>query len=236
MHVAVCDDNIADRKQTERLLGRESERRAKITEGLFVDSYGNETALLTKPMQYDIFYIDMCKTEGTTGAYVAQKLCAAGVQVPIYMCCSDVDYRQFDLPENVYFLDKPLKPDTLITSLDHAENVKASAVSLIELRNDNETFYVNAEEIMYVVRKGYKVHVALADGRYLILTTDIDNIYVPLRNHEPFSVPNSNTIVNVLYINKIGPLHIHMTDGTKFFMQASEHSYIRAKFAKYKAN
>ena len=29
MHIAICDDNIADRKQTERLLGRESDRRAK---------------------------------------------------------------------------------------------------------------------------------------------------------------------------------------------------------------
>ena len=56
MHVAVCDDNIADRKQTERLLGRESDRRAKLTEGLFVDSYGNEQSLLTKPMQYDVFF------------------------------------------------------------------------------------------------------------------------------------------------------------------------------------
>ena len=58
MHVAVCDDNVADRKQTERLLGRESDRRAKLTKGLYIDSYGNESALLRNPMQYDIFYID----------------------------------------------------------------------------------------------------------------------------------------------------------------------------------
>ena len=34
MHIAICDDNIADRKQLERLLDRESDRR-KGTSGVF---------------------------------------------------------------------------------------------------------------------------------------------------------------------------------------------------------
>ncbi len=234
MHVAVCDDNIADRKQTERLLNRESDRRAKMTEGLFIDSYGNETALLTKPMQYDIFYIDMCKTDGTTGEQVAQKLCAAGIQVPIYMCCSDVDYRQFDLPENVHFLDKPLKIDELIASLDYAEETKASAVSLIELRDDSETFYVKAEDIMYAVQKARKVRVALTDGHQVILTSDIANIYAHWSGFDCFLVPNSKTIVNAAHIGKIGLLNITMTDGTKFLSQGIERGSLQELMTKYK--
>ena len=39
MHLAVCDDNIADRKQMERLLGRESDRRLNTTGVLYVDSF-----------------------------------------------------------------------------------------------------------------------------------------------------------------------------------------------------
>ena len=37
MHIAICDDNIADRKQTERLLGKESDRRAKTESVLYID-------------------------------------------------------------------------------------------------------------------------------------------------------------------------------------------------------
>ncbi len=37
MHLAVCDDNIADRKQTERLLGRESDQRINSTGVLYVE-------------------------------------------------------------------------------------------------------------------------------------------------------------------------------------------------------
>lgn len=35
MHIAVCDDNVADRKQLERLLGRESDSR-KADTGVFI--------------------------------------------------------------------------------------------------------------------------------------------------------------------------------------------------------
>ena len=35
LHIAICDDNAADRRQLERLLGRESEKRARDT-GVFI--------------------------------------------------------------------------------------------------------------------------------------------------------------------------------------------------------
>ena len=70
MHIAVCDDNVADRKQLERLLKRESDKRAASTGIIYTDSFGNSTSLLSNPMQYDAFYIDMCLTEGTTGTDV----------------------------------------------------------------------------------------------------------------------------------------------------------------------
>ena len=59
MHLAICDDHIADRKQMERLLGRESDRRLNTTGVLYVDSFGNRDAILTTPMIYDGLFIDM---------------------------------------------------------------------------------------------------------------------------------------------------------------------------------
>lgn len=219
MHVAVCDDNIADRKQTERLLGRESDRRAKITEGLFVDSYGNEQALLTKPMQYDIFYIDMCQTSEDHGKQIALQLIKAGIQVPIYMCCSKIDYRNQDFPENVFFLDKPLRVEDLITSLDHAEQVKSLAVSRIELRDDKETFYVTEDMILYAVEKGNRMLVTLTDGRTVKLVTNINNLYDQWKSFHVFLAPNAKTLVNARYVTKIGLLQMQMTDGHNFLLQ-----------------
>ena len=114
MHIAVCDDNVADRKQLERLLKRESDKRAASTGIIYTDSFGNSTSLLSNPMQYDAFYIDMCLTEGITGTEVANALIAQGVNAPIVMCCSKINYRAQSYPENVIFKsESPGKGDLL---------------------------------------------------------------------------------------------------------------------------
>lgn len=233
MHVAVCDDNIADRKQTERLLGRESDQRAKVTEGLYIDSYGNETSLLNTPMLYDVFYIDMCKTEGITGVDVALKLCSLGVQAPIYMCCSDIDYRQYELPGNVYFIEKPIKKAELIASLDHAYEIKKNAVPLIELRVEKETLYVTEPDILYAVQEGRHVIVTLNDNRKVRIATTADNLFDQWSHFDTFLAPNLKTIVNSRYLTKIGLLQVHMKDGSHFALNASCRGYAKVLFEKY---
>ena len=103
MHIAICDDNIADRKQLERLLKRESDKRAAVSGILYTDSFGNAEALLANPMQYDAFYIDVCQTEGVSGSDIVSALTAKGVNAPIVMCCSHINYREYTLPSNVIF-------------------------------------------------------------------------------------------------------------------------------------
>lgn len=49
MHIAICDDNVADRKQLERLLKRESDKQYGIREPFYIDSYGNAEALMRSP-------------------------------------------------------------------------------------------------------------------------------------------------------------------------------------------
>ena len=93
MHLAVCDDNIADRKQTERLLGRESDRRINTTGVLYVDSFGNRNAILSTPMIYDGLFMDMVE-DGCNAAEIARELRKAGSRLPIIFCCSKINYRK----------------------------------------------------------------------------------------------------------------------------------------------
>ena len=83
MHIAICDDNIADRKQTERLLGRESDRRAKTDSVLYIDSFGKQESVLVAPMIYDMFFIDMVNDTPTTASSIVKALLATGVTAPI---------------------------------------------------------------------------------------------------------------------------------------------------------
>ena len=109
MHIAVCDDNVADRKQLERLLKRESDKRAASTGIIYTDSFGNSTSLLSNPMQYDAFYIDMCLTEGTTGTDVVNALTAQGVNAPINIAVKKREASEMrQAPRMALFLSTPM--------------------------------------------------------------------------------------------------------------------------------
>ena len=102
MHLAVCDDNIADRKQMERLLGRESDRRLNTTGVLYVDSFGNRSAILSTPLIYDGLFMDMVEGRLQCGGN-RPELRNAGNTLPIVFCCSKINYREeTDLPDNCF--------------------------------------------------------------------------------------------------------------------------------------
>lgn len=234
MHVAVCDDNVADRKQMERLLGRESDKRLKETgEGLFIDAYGNEKAMLSHPMLYDVFYIDMCKTPGITGADVARSLIASGVVVPIYMCVSDIDYRKDGLPKQVKYLDKSIKVAELAASLDEAQAFKDSCIPLIELREEKETFYVTEEDILYAVQEERCVNVALKDGRIVNIRDSVLNLFGQWEHYETFFAPTEHVLINGRYIKNISLFKLIMIDGKNFPLPFSARKYAKMMFEKY---
>lgn len=239
MHVAICDDNVADRRQLERLLKRESDKRSSDTGIIYADAFGNVQALLSNPMQYDIFYIDMCNTDGLKGYDVVSMLTAKGVHAPIVMCCSREDYKQQAFPENVIFLDKPIRTDELSLSLDHALQIKAQAPDMIELREDKSTLYVKEEEIIYALEDGRHVTVTLTGDRQFVANTTGENLFAQIEEHHPmFFSPNLKVIVNARYIMKlgIGCTTITMEDGSVFKVHRECRKYAKYAFNEFHAH
>lgn len=233
MHIAICDDNVADRKQLERLLGRESDKRLATLGNLYIDSYGNAVSLLANPMQYDAFFIDMCKTPGTTGMDVVNRLTQAGVHAPIIMCCSDINYREQEFPSNVIFLDKPIKADALHESIEHAQEIKNQAIPMIELREDKETIYVTEEDILYAIEDGRYVDVALTDGRKIRISSTVLNLFAQVENYPSFFAPNNKALINGRYIAKVSFHTAVMTDGTRIKIHRDCIAFAKYIFKEY---
>ena len=235
MHVAVCDDNVADRKQMERLLDRESDKRnAAHGTGLYIDSYGDEKAIFAHPMLYDVFYIDMCRTEGVSGEDVCKRLIAEGVTSPIYMCISEIDYRSMELHSNqVRFLDKPIKTAELCASLDEAYNIKQSAIPRIEFRAKEGTIYVTEPEILRATESGRNVHVQLTDGRTVTISDTCMNLFGSLEQFETFFAPNEKLILNGRHMARIDLFTILMTDGKKHRVSLACRKYAKQVFGKF---
>ena len=94
MYFAICDDNIADRKQSERLLKRQAERVLKEAgEQVYIDSFGNKEAFMIRPQMYQALFIDMTLDE-TNGFAIAKNLLDIGIVKPIILCCSSINYRE----------------------------------------------------------------------------------------------------------------------------------------------
>ncbi len=234
MHIAICDDNMADRHHLERLLKRESEKRFSTTGILYTDAFGNCDSLLTNPRQYDVFYIDVCKTDNITGIDVVTKLRELDINVPIILCCSDINYREYTLSGNTYFLDKPIVPDELSDSLNYALHIKQQSQQLIELRDDNgTTIYVTEPDILYAVEESKLVIVTLTDGRKINIFTDIFNLFSQLETYPSFLAPSTKSIINGRYITKIQQSKAIMTDNTIFKIHRSCLEYAKTIFQQY---
>ncbi len=230
MHIAICDDNIGDRKQLERLLERESDRRRESSGVFYTDSFGNADLLIANPMQYDAFYIDMCNTENKTGIDVTKALLEKGVNVPIILCCSSINYREHSFPENVLYIDKPIKVDELTASIDYALETKKHAISLIELRTEKCTIYVTEPDIVYATEEGRNLNVCLADGRTIQIGTDAMNFFYSVENYPSFFAPNPKTIINARNIQKIGIRKITLSNGTCFKVTGSCMKYAKQAY------
>ena len=207
MNIAVCDDNIADRKQTERLLGRESDRIFKESgERLYIDSYGNPDAFLKNPQMYHGLFVDMTTGE-LNGLDILRVLLKINIVKPIIMCCSSLDYRKLAADEgldapNVLFLDKPIKVAELRAIMDRIAELNAVSIPTLELRGMEETIYAREEEIVCVEKVRSELLVHLTDNRKVSIVGDIINFYDQCSIFPSICPVNDYGLVNVNHVTK----------------------------------
>ena len=239
MHIAVCDDNIADRKQLERLLKRESDKRKASSGLLYTDSFGDSRVLGRTPMQYDLFFVDMVEQE-QDGFTFALSLLKAGVCAPIVLCSSRINYLEkmealSDCPSQLLHLNKPILTAELSKILDEAEVLLSEKVPTIELRSESETFYVAEDDIIYAHRDGRYVHVFLTGGREVPLLTDMYNFYDQVAMYSHMVLINENSLFNIVYMKKYNFFKVTLSDGTEIKSTPSAVKYIKSALQMYQA-
>jgi DNA-binding LytR/AlgR family response regulator len=226
MHIAVFDDNIADRKHLERLLGRSSDRYQKEgKEHFYIDSYGNIEALLRFPQMYDIIFIDKTslETEDThfrNGLDVAKILFEAGGIKNIVMCSSKYDYEVMAKEEGMYdqmlYLKKDIKQGDLDNVLTECETRIGNPVPKLELRGETETIYAEEMDIIYAKANGpFKVDVFLTEDRSISLISDIYNLYEQCEIFRYICPVSQTSMINVKHVVKESFTSVVMDNGAK---------------------
>lgn len=226
MHIAVFDDNIADRKQMERLLRRQSDRYQKEgKEHFYTDLYGNIPALLRFPQIYDIIFIDMADPDPDddrfkTGIDVAGVLFEVGGMKNVVMCSSRHDYKKLadeaGLTDELLFIDKPIKVADLESILTLCEERLGDPIPTLELRGEKQTIYARENDIVYAEMIGaHQLTVCLTEGREISIITDIYNLYEQCLIFTAMCPISQDAMINVNHIQSEGFASVTMDTGKK---------------------
>ncbi len=240
MHIAICDDNIADRKQTERLIKREADKVISRGGTLYFESFGNCESLLFTPMQYDLFIIDVRNTPGTNSFETAKKLRDKGVGSPIcimYMRDEGIPCIPDHLPDEIrcaddaglLFLAKPVRPEELSSLISRVEQICESKVSQIELRGEFDTLYVSPGDILYAERSGLHTLVTLSTGKTFETSSDVSTLFDEIKEeHLSFVMPSVNYLINIDHIASLRFHTAQMKDNRCFKIGGQILKYVKA--------
>ena len=224
MHVAIYDDNIADRKQTERLMGRESDRyKAERGEGFFVDSYGNIEALMRFPQMYGLFIIDTSYSE-ESGLDIAKLLVEADCTGQIVLLTgAKYDYRKMahekepELEDRFHYLEKPIRVQELRDILEECEESAGESLPALELRDDTTVIRAHEDEIIYAAAEdGLMLKVVLTEGRTITTLSDPSNFLdqCAALGMNAICAASINCVINVNHVVSMGMLRAELSDGT----------------------
>ena len=215
MHIAICDDNIADRKHTERLLGREADKRRNDVRALYIDSFGHVDALLRAPMIYDVFFIDYHSDE-LSGIKLAEKLRHAGVMAPIYICAHTpdgesnpaitpikVETDHISWGMELYEIFKPLQPSSLCKALDYAASLIGTRETPLEIRSKDATHYITKKELCYIDTRKTDMVLYRTDGSTTHLINTFRELWHSFENHSEFICIGHSFIVNTMHIKQV---------------------------------
>lgn len=216
MHVAICDDNVADRKHLERLLSRESDKRIDTPNILYVDSYGDKDHFLINPMKYNIVFMDMCLEKGTV-EYILNELVAMGFTAPLVLYSSKIDYTAIpNLPDFVVHAKKPYIPEPLPKFLKLGDENVEGFIATISVHQNGAMIDVAKDEVEYAVGNENGTVLYMIDGTRIDTDETLSAVRHILEPYEEFEHINKNGIANFRFVSAVMPFHVIMQNYHQF--------------------
>lgn len=230
MHIAICDDNVADRKQLERLLSREADARIKSgDEPLYIDSFGNIAALMHAPKLYDVFFIDMTCNPAEDGLYVANLLRTDLILAPIVLCRSKIDYQaQNSTLSDLIYLSKEIKAVEITDTISKIQAIKKQAKPTFEIRGREKTIYIHEEDFLYAEQiNDRQAAVYLTNGYVSDLPDSITNLKSIMGKHSSLIMLHKHYLINSSYVKKLSMTSLLFHNDTKIPLSLGEYLFLK---------
>ena len=218
LSIALFDTNFGERKQMERLLARESDRRGA-TCSIYTTTFGSTDTLLNTQRIYDAYFLDVPNKQYS--AYdLAKDLRLRDIASPIIFLCSSMNYRKCGRKlSNTFFMDKPVLVADLTAMTEELLQQKIkNYIPSIEIRDITKTHYLTEREIVYCenIRHTRNITIHLQDGSTMFTENDIDNLLSELEPLGQFFMANNRIIVNARYVDRTTFFRIYLQNGKSF--------------------
>lgn len=210
LYIAICDDHVADRKQLERLLGREKDERLKTGLVLYIDFFGSSDALLNAQIRYDLLLIDVTggltePTEETVnGMDIAKRLRLLGLSSPIALCSSTIDYTAYGNPAvDITILSKPISQGQLSHLIDIALEKQKNKEPLIEIRGKKDTYNIPQRDIIFAHEKDNLTEVCLTGSKEITMLGKMKLLIQQLPDPGAFGYCADDYMVNFAHVEEM---------------------------------
>lgn len=227
MHIAIYSYKVADRKQMERLMDRESDKWIKEGKPIYTYSFGSIESLFASTLTYDAVMVDMCDIDNVSAVGLIEKYRADNALTRVIECADEITIGEY-LDRN-FFLQKPITVADLHNAMvDLSEKLKSNKAK-IELHTDSETLYLDEEDFLYAVQRGGKTEIHLSKGRVVSVFGSAESFFYGMEASYPtISLPSQTAIVNIRYIDRIRFHTVTMCDGTNVKVKGQVVPYIKA--------
>ena len=221
MYIAIVADNVADRKQAERLLGRANTALAPTLGTLYISAYGDESSFLHECMKFDLFLLDFDHDTDHSLRIVRQlqEMNAPGIAA----ICKDAEtpFSYETAIAGVYTIDKPILTaplHKLITDAHQEAEQRRRAANLIELRGEKDTHYIPKDDIVYIEINDlqHTLIYHLVDGTTLPMVGTVWDVDRALGMYPQFQLKTKSLAVNTDYVKEEDKKSILLTTGERF--------------------
>ena len=230
MHIAICDDNVANRKHLERLLQRESDARTSTTGVFYVDSFGNRDALLKAPKIYN-FYLFHMNQHPSDLFELASLLRAEGCHVPFaFIGGQDQSHSATaSLSEPFYFLEDPVQTAALHQLLNQllSSEISNKKISTIEIRSERTTEYMNPSELLFATEKKHLVILSLKNNQTLEFLGTLKDLDRNLESYPNFYITKTKYLININEIFSLSSLKVTLKNQIMLPLHISDYIAIK---------
>lgn len=242
LYIGIYDVHPGDRKHFERLLTRISDNRSNESDILYIESFGSVEALLKIAQKFDLFIIDAAQSpdEGQTNLDISKEIRSQGLNVPILCYLAEdevVSTTALLLAKsigNVYFANKSIKNDDLLSHIEIARQYKSEKTPKIELRAQTDTYFVLPDDIISIKEKDSYLYISMMGDKEIKIFGGLSMMYLNLQSYPQFLGLKKDTMINMNRIKQKKSLSFIMENNKEIHFSLFESKRINTIWEKYK--